>query len=556
MKHEFLKALENTLKSSDIAHIKDGHEYLFRKVITPCVFEDDLKILEIQLSPNTRFYAEGFQMLSQSHGTFENVVEIGRCPDDREPYEKRPNYNYKTAYNYIIIRNENEHVLLGFTSCTKYTGYFKIYPSGLLQFYMSLEGQSFRSGDVIESEFFTILQDTNKSNLLNHFGKLIQKHHHKLPVKQAPIGWCFWYWYSQDISENDIHENLELSKNKDFIKYIQIDDGYQTHMGDWLSFSDKFPNGLENLIKEIHSLGKEPAIWVAPFIASPESTLVKEHPDWFVRDDNGNILTANDLTYGGWRDTPWCLLDFTQKEVNDYICRVFTYFKHELGIIYFKFDACYCGAIKGCKFKNNVSRIYNYRTCLKMILDTVGSDGFILGCNAPLWPSLGLVHAMRVSDDIERKHHRIKQLGLECLHRNWMNSHLWTIDPDCLCFKDLRDQKASKSDYRFHLATILLSNGVLMLGDRLSELTDKEYRLLEKILLVKKSDVTISFDNKYDHFYIKNNKTNECIDVYLNWSYSIKTIYGIEDSLNYLTEERLPEKVELNGLDALIVKVN
>lgn len=555
MKTDFIKALKTTLCSSDIALIKKGDEYIFRKVVIPCSFTDDLKILEIQLSPNTRYYAEGFQMLSQSHGTFENVVEIGRCPDDREPYDKNPNYDYKTAYNYIIIHNEKEYVLLGFTSCNKYTGYFNLYPSGKMQIYMSLEGQSFSSGDVIETEFFTILADSNKSNLLNHFGKLIQNHHRMLPISTRPTGWCSWYWYYEDISEKDIYENLEFSKDKDFIKYIQIDDGYQTHMGDWLSFSQKFPNGLDKLIADIHEAGKEPAIWIAPFIASSDSNLVKEHPNWFVQ-DNGKILIADDLTYGGWRDTPWCLLDFTQKEVSDYICRVFSYFKEELGIKYFKLDACYCGAIKGCKFKNNVSRIYNYRTCLKIILDTVGEDGFILGCNAPLWPSLGLVHAMRVSDDIERKHHRIKQLGLECLHRTWMNSHLWTIDPDCLCFKDLRDQRASDSDYRFHLATILLSNGVLMLGDKLSTLTDKEYKLIQKILLVKNSDVSISFDNQYDHFYIDNNLTNECIEVYINWSDSIKTIYGLEDSYNYLTDERLHEKEELSGLDALIVKVN
>jgi alpha-galactosidase len=35
-------------------------------------------------------------------------------------------------------------------------------------------------------------------------------------------------------------------------------------------------------------------------------------------------------------------------------------------------------------------------------------DAFILGCNHPLWPSLGLVHGSRSSNDIKRTWARVK----------------------------------------------------------------------------------------------------------------------------------------------------
>ena len=48
-------------------------------------------------------------------------------------------------------------------------------------------------------------------------------------------------------------------------------------------------------------------------------------------------------------------------------------------------------------------------------------DAFILGCNHPIWPSLGLIHGSRSSNDIKREWKRIADTARQNLMRNWQN---------------------------------------------------------------------------------------------------------------------------------------
>mgnify|MGYP000350492368 CR=1 FL=1 len=55
-------------------------------------------------------------------------------------------------------------------------------------------------------------------------------------------------------------------------------------MGDWLDTGPGFGGKpVQDILREIKSRGREPAIWVAPFVASPDSKVLREHPDWFVK---------------------------------------------------------------------------------------------------------------------------------------------------------------------------------------------------------------------------------------------------------------------------------
>jgi hypothetical protein len=73
----------------------------------------------------------------------------------------------------------------------------------------------------------------------------------KLP--DPPVGWCSWYHFYQGISQVVIEENLEkIIEFKDQLPFnlVQIDDGFQKQVGDWLEFNDRFPNGVSPLAGE------------------------------------------------------------------------------------------------------------------------------------------------------------------------------------------------------------------------------------------------------------------------------------------------------------------
>ena len=76
--------------------------------------------------------------------------------------------------------------------------------------------------------------------------------------------------------------------------------------------------------------------------------------------------------------------------------------REEWGCTYFKLDANFWGAMHGGRFHDpRATRIEAYRRGMQAILRGAG-DGFILGCNHPIWPSFGLIHGSRSSNDIKR----------------------------------------------------------------------------------------------------------------------------------------------------------
>jgi alpha-galactosidase len=83
------------------------------------------------------------------------------------------------------------------------------------------------------------------------------------------------------------------------------------------------------------------------------------------------------------------------------------------------------------------------------------SNSFILDCNHPLWPSLGLIDGSRSSGDISRKWPTFARTARENLSRNWQNGRLWWNDPDCVVLTgDL-----SEDEYRFHATASYAAGG-------------------------------------------------------------------------------------------------
>ena len=64
------------------------------------------------------------------------------------------------------------------------------------------------------------------------------------PWPQPVSGWCSWYYYFHAVTEDEVLINLdEIASRPDELPfdYVQIDDGYQAEIGDWLTPNEKFP---------------------------------------------------------------------------------------------------------------------------------------------------------------------------------------------------------------------------------------------------------------------------------------------------------------------------
>lgn len=71
----------------------------------------------------------------------------------------------------------------------------------------------------------------------------------KIPKATAPVynGYTTWYNYYPNINDKIVTQDLEaLSKVDADIDIFQIDDGYQTNVGDWLSVDAKISERHES----------------------------------------------------------------------------------------------------------------------------------------------------------------------------------------------------------------------------------------------------------------------------------------------------------------------
>lgn len=448
----------------------------------------------LPVSTQAWFYGEGYNKLSQYEmvdGKFQLIGEYG----DASHYKLLQKENFHTVYNLIYMEENGEGILLAFSSCNRFSGEFR-FNEKQLQIALKTEGITIEPGQSLELETFFAACGTNKARLFEQLAQEIQKNHPMLVFEEIPFGWSSWLRYGPEVNEADIMDNMKAIKKKlPELKYIQIDDGYQKHMGDWLECCEKFSD-MQSLCGRIREEGFEPAVWAAPFIAEKDSAVFREHPEWFVRDETGEPLPSDRVSFGGWRCGPWYMLDGTHPDAREYLTHVFSVMRKKWGCRYFKLDANMWGALPfGRRYDSKATSIEAYRLGMKAILSGAGSDSFLLGCNAPMWPSLGTVHGMRITNDLHPSWEGIRRLARAGFLRNWQHNRLWLNDPDSIVLRDLSravlgpDGKLvhasggiTEEEFEFHAAYILAMGGLVLSGDEVEKLTEKQIGMIEKIL--------------------------------------------------------------------------
>lgn len=119
------------------------------------------------------------------------------------------------------------------------------------------------------------------------------------------------------------------------IEMLVMDDGWFGHrdsdnssLGDWFVYEKKLQGGLKYLVDEVNKLGMKFGIWFEPEMISPDSELYKAHPDWAIQIE-GRPLTMSREQY---------VLDYSNKEVRDYIYGLMRKILDSANIEYIKWD--------------------------------------------------------------------------------------------------------------------------------------------------------------------------------------------------------------------------
>lgn len=119
------------------------------------------------------------------------------------------------------------------------------------------------------------------------------------------------------------------------VELFVLDDGWfgarnddYRGLGDWYVNLEKLPDGISGLSKKVEELGLKFGLWVELEMVNKDSDLYRAHPDWIISVPNRFESHARHQN----------VLDFSRKEVVDYIYEMIAKVIRESSISYIKWD--------------------------------------------------------------------------------------------------------------------------------------------------------------------------------------------------------------------------
>ena len=307
-------------------------------------------------------------------------------------------------------------------------------------------------------------------------------------------GWCSWYHYFHAITEDSLRANIKslAAMRSEFpLELIQLDDGFQSALGDWETTNSKFPSGLHKIADEIRAAGFKAGLWTAPFLAARDSRLMREHPDWFIiHEQTGEPMRAGHNTNWTASDDPSAYaLDPSNPGFRAHLEHLFRKLTRDFGYSYLKLDFLYAAAAPGRRHDPNMTRGETLRRGLEAIRTGSGDAAFILGCGCSLGQAVGVVDGMRIGPDVSPFWGSTASgtadpstvYALDAIiARSFMHRRLWLNDPDCLMLR-ARETRLT-ADERASLAAVIgASGGMLLISDDMSLLGKEEAALFRTV---------------------------------------------------------------------------
>ncbi len=386
------------------------------------------------------------------------------------------------SFTYTYIRNGEKVDLLG--SLNERTGYTVFYADmreKILAVVKDVEGLRFDG----EYELFDIVERTGS------YDEVFDAYFEAYPLKHTGrvdrmAGYTSWYNYYQSIDEKTILRDLEgLRRAEDMADIFQIDDGFETMVGDWTIDSQKFPNGLMPIVDKIHAQGLKAGLWLAPFAAQFKAEIVKNHPEWLIKDKKGKPIVSGIAWMGFYA------LDFELDEVKAYIRDLFKRVFDEWGFDMVKLDFLYSAAIYP---RNGKTRGQLMCEAMDFLRECCG-DKLILGCGIPLGPAFGVVDACRIGCDAEisfKDKYYVKLTNQEIVStRNSMNNavfrrhldgRIFANDPDVFFLREggFKAAKYNLTQKKLLAKVNNMFGSILFVSDDIGEYSDDMLALLKQ----------------------------------------------------------------------------
>ncbi|HVM53938.1 MAG TPA: glycoside hydrolase family 36 protein [Acidimicrobiales bacterium] len=398
-----------------------------------------------------------------------------------------------------VVHGDGPPVCLGFLGGTDHDGTFRV---RVREGRIEVDVEAYLGGAVLRAGETRQLHGVGRFDSLEDWAAAIGSAMAARVAAPYQVGWCSWYHWFHDISEDALRAQLALAADWPF-DVFQLDDGYQAAIGDWLTTNDKFPTAVDGIAAAIAAEGRTPGIWIAPFLAAPGSRLATDHPDWLARHPaTGDPLRG--MVNAGWGGTVWTL-DTTRPEVLAHLEDVARSLV-DAGFPYLKLDFTYAPSLPGTYADPGRTPAQRVRAGMEAIRRGAGDGTFLLGCGLPIAQGIGVVDGMRIGPDVAPFWDPPTQVWEGSLYagvapatanalrnteaRQFMHRRLWLNDPDCVMLRTTETQLTPEQVERWAMA-VGRSGGMALVSDDLALLDGGSRALLDRVLATgRAADVT------------------------------------------------------------------
>jgi alpha-galactosidase len=344
------------------------------------------------------------------------------------------------TYTYFRGKNLNSFMFLGsLEESFAFTSFHFDYDSSLLKIEKDLGPLELDNGEHLL--FDLLIQNDDPQSAWDVYRQHYKSHHLQSGKR---TGWLSWYHYYQDINQKVLEDNLNaLAECGLPFEIFEIDDGYQSAVGDWLTMNKrKFPNGLVPLVEKIHSENMKAGLWLAPLVCTKQSQVFKKHKEWLLKDKHGKPVKAgHNPVWGSWI----YVLDFYHPEVQDYLEQVFKTVLDEWGFDLLKLDFLYAACIAPGRRRTRGQVMNDVMSFLRKL---VGNKE-LLACGVPLAAAFGKADLCRIGSDVTEtwEHKTLKRFGVaerlstynsitSTLNRWQLGGHMFANDVDVFMLRD------------------------------------------------------------------------------------------------------------------------
>ena len=346
-----------------------------------------------------------------------------------------------TSANYLLARAPGgTSQIVALTTWRKFRCMVELH-DGWINVHVDGEGRRLGAGEDIPLERLWVDEDPHWHELLYRYADVLARVNQVRP-KPAPqfIGWSNWDYYGSHFTAQQVLDNLEaLAAMKVGANLLQVDGGWWDKCGDYNPRGD-IPGGMEAIAAAVHARGMMAGIHFDGVRADVDSRVVREHPEYFLRDQDGDLLGGRRRA-DGRRGRVY--FDFSHPGAREHLRRVMARVRG-WGYQYFKVDFLKYAlpeyqlraedrekdGTRVVGFDDRLTSVERLHLALEAMREGMGEDAWFLGCTAEFGTVIGRVDSLRSGGDIDPTYSRFSRSVMENGGMFYLHGKLFLNDAD------------------------------------------------------------------------------------------------------------------------------